>query len=253
MDLFQYFLTGMAIAAVVVFISLFFIDAGYGMFFKKSWGLAINNKAGWVLMEVPVFVLMIFMWAFSERTDNAVLFVFLCLFELHYLQRAFIFPFLMKGNSHIPLSVVFMGVTFNVLNTLMQGGWLFYVSPIDYYTLSWLTTPQFIIGVVVFIAGYTINLRSDYIIRHLRHSGDTRHYFPQKGMFRYVSSANYFGEFVEWVGFAIFTWSLSGAIFALWTFANLAPRARRLNKKYAEEFSEEYEQIKPKSIIPFIY
>jgi 3-oxo-5-alpha-steroid 4-dehydrogenase 1 len=96
-------------------------------------------------------------------------------------------------------------------------------------------------------------LRSDYIIRHLRQPGDTHHYFPQKGMFRYVSSANYFGEFVEWVGFAIFTWSMSGVVFAIWTFANLAPRAHRLNKKYAEDFSEEYQQIKPKSIIPFIY
>ncbi|MDR2556595.1 MAG: DUF1295 domain-containing protein [Bacteroidales bacterium] len=250
---FNFFLIAMTAIAVFVFITLFFVDAGYGMFFKKSWGLSINNKLGWFIMEIPVFVLMILMWAFSERTDNIVLIIFLLLFELHYLQRSFIFPFLMKGNSHIPLSVVFMGITFNIFNTLMQGGWLFYVSPADYYTAKWLTSPQFIIGVIIFLTGYAVNLNSDYIIRHLRADGDTKHYFPQKGMFRYVSSANYFGELVEWTGFAVLTWSLSGAVFALWTFANLAPRARRLNKKYAEEFSEEYSMIKPKSIIPFVY
>jgi 3-oxo-5-alpha-steroid 4-dehydrogenase 1 len=152
----------------------------------------------------------------------------------------------------MPFLIVFMGITFNIANTLMQGGWLFYVSPENYYTLDWLKTPQFIVGTAIFIIGFIINLHSDYIIRHLRKDGDTKYYFPKKGMYKYVSSANYFGEVLEWTGFAILTWSLAGAVFAIWTFANLAPRAYRLNKKYKDEFPAEYAKIKPRSIIPFI-
>lgn len=98
-----------------------------------------------------------------------------------------------------------------------------------------------------------INIHSDYIIRNLRKPGDTAHYIPKGGMFRYVSSANYFGEFIEWCGFAILTWSWAGAVFALWTFANLAPRAVSINKRYRKEFGSKFADLKLKAIIPGIY
>ena len=71
-------------------------------------------------------------------------------------------------------------------------------------------------------------------------------------MFRYVTSANYFGEFLEWVGFAILTWSWAGAVFALWTFANLAPRAARIHSLYRQEFPSELPP-QTKRILPFLY
>ena len=72
-------------------------------------------------------------------------------------------------------------------------------------------------------------------------------------MFRYVSSANYFGELLEWVGFAVLTWSWAGAVFALWTFANLCPRARRIHDRYEKEFGEAFDGKRIKCLIPFIY
>ena len=48
------------------------------------------------------------------------------------------------------------------------------------------------------------------------------------GMFKYVTAANYFGEILEWTGFAIACWSLPAFAFAWWTFANLAPRAMQV-------------------------
>ena len=83
-----------------------------------------------------------------------------------------------------------------------------------------------------------LNWQSDYIIRHLRKPGDTRHYLPQKGMYRYVTSANYFGEIVEWAGWAILTCSLSGLVFLWWTIANLVPRANAIWYRYREEFGD---------------
>ena len=44
----------MAVIAVFVFIALYFVKAGYGIFRTKQWGLSINNKAAWVMMEAPV-------------------------------------------------------------------------------------------------------------------------------------------------------------------------------------------------------
>lgn len=250
---FNIFLLIMAIIAVIVFIALYFVTAGYGVFYNKKWGLAIPNKWGWILMESPVFIVMILLCFFSERSTNITCLIFLILFEIHYFQRSFIFPFLIRGKSVMPLSVILMGVIFNVLNALMQGGWIFYVAPENMYGITWLKTPQFIIGTLIFIVGMVINVHSDHVIRHLRKPGDNKHYLPKKGMFRYVTSANYFGEFTEWVGFAILTWSLSGAVFALWTFANLAPRAAKIYNNYKKEFGDELDTDKVKRILPFIY
>lgn len=248
-DSFNTFLIVMATVAVIVFIALHMVEAGYGIAYTRKWGPSVPNRIGWVMMEVPVFIAMTILWAMSPRMlDTAPLVMFL-IFQLHYFQRSFIFPLLIRGNSRMPLSIIVMGVVFNTLNALMQGGWIFYISPAGRYPSSWLLSWQFILGTCIFLAGMAINLHSDHIIRHLRKPGDTRHYLPRGGMFRYVTSANYFGEFTEWVGFAILTWSWAGAVFALWTFANLAPRAGKIRARYAAEFGP----LTQKRIIPFIY
>ena len=46
----------MAVIAVFVFIALYFVKAGYGIFRTKQWGISINNKAAWVMMAAPVFI-----------------------------------------------------------------------------------------------------------------------------------------------------------------------------------------------------
>ncbi len=250
---YNYFLIGMSITALIVFIALYFVKAGYGVFFSKKWGPSISNRWGWILMEAPVFIVMLLLWAGSDRMCDPVRLCMFLLFQLHYFQRSFIFPFLFKSSSRMALSIMFSGVLFNTLNALMQGGWLFYVSPADYYTTEWFTSPQFIVGVIVFFAGMAINIHSDHIIRNLRRPGDTKHYLPYGGMFRYVSSANYFGELVEWLGFAILTWSWAGLVFVWWTFANLAPRSHQIYKRYTAEFGETFTREHRKRIIPFIY
>ena len=243
----------MTAIAAVVFVCLFKVDAGYGKFFNSKWGPSVNNRLGWVLMESPVFIAMIVLWALSDRKTDVTRLVFLLIFELHYFQRSFIFPLLIRGRSRMPLSIILMGVTFNTLNALMQGGWIFYISSADRYGLSWLCSPQFIIGVLVFAFGMFVNIQSDSIIRHLRKPGDTAHHLPKGGMFRYVSSANYFGELLEWTGFALLTWSAAGAVFAIWTFANLGPRAARIHQRYSQEFGAEFDSHRIKRIIPFVW
>jgi 3-oxo-5-alpha-steroid 4-dehydrogenase 1 len=203
-------------------------------------------------MESPVFIAMCILWLCSDRALEAGPLALFILFQSHYLQRSFVFPLLIRGRSQMPLGIVLMGMVFNTLNALMQGGWIFYVSPAGYYD-GWFARPYIWVGGALFIAGMVINLRSDRIIRHLRRPGDTRHYIPCGGMFRYVSSANYFGELLEWIGFAVASWSWAGAVFVVWTFANLAPRSASLYKRYEQEFGEEFTSLHRKRILPFIY
>ena len=246
------FLWVMAAVVVVVFVALHFVEAGYGYLFNPRYGRPISNKVGWVLMESPVFVAMAILWALSDRRFEAAPLVLFALFQIHYFHRSFIFPLRLRGNSKMPLGIVLMGAVFNTLNALMQGGWIFYLAPEGFYQ-DWFARPMIWIGIALFAIGMGINLQADHIIRSLRKPGDTRHYIPQGGMFRYVTSANYFGELVEWTGFAIASWSWAGVVFVLWTFANLAPRAASLRRRYTQEFGEEFTRLGRKRIIPFIY
>ena len=250
----------MAVLAVVVFIALNFIEVGYGITINKKWGLAINNKIAWLCMEAPVFLLMTTLCFYSTRitqfklSTSLVPLILFLFFQMHYIRRSFIFPFLLKGKSKMPVTVMLMGILFNVCNAFMQGGWIFYKSPENMYPVSWLITPQFIIGTIIYFGGMALNIHSDKVIQDLRKPGDTGHYLPTKGFFKYVTGAHYFGEVIEWIGFAIVTWSISGIVFALWTFANLVPRANSVYHKYRKMFGAEIlKEKKLKRIFPYIY
>ena len=252
MESFNMLLWAMIGMAVIVFVSLYFVDAGYGKMISPKWGWAINNKLAWVLMEAPVFFVMLCFWLTADDMWAVAPLVMFLLFELHYFQRSFVFPFLLKGNSKMPVAIMTMGIIFNCINGYIQGMWIFRLSG-NMYTAEWLTSPQFIIGALLFFAGLAINWHSDYVIRHLRKPGDTRHYLPQKGMYRYVTSANYFGEIVEWTGFAVLTWSFAGLVFLIWTCANLVPRANSIYHKYEKEFADEFDSKKLKRVFPYLY
>ncbi len=250
---FGWLLGGMTLTGIVVFVCLYFITAGYGQFRTKQWGWSINNKVGWVLMEVPAFLTMLLVWIGCGCPTSLPAIVLFGLFMLHYFQRTFIFPMLMNGNSRMPLSIMLMGVTFNIINGYIQGGGIFLFPPQAYQAgAAYLTECHTILGICVFLIGLGINWHSDHVIRTLRPKGDTRHYLPQKGMYRYVTSANYLGELTEWTGFAIAAGTPAAWVFVWWTAANLVPRAHAIHKKYRQEFGNEAVG-KKKRIIPFIY
>lgn len=251
---YQWLLYVMSALALVVFVALYFVKAGYGIFRTASWGWAVDNRLAWVLMEAPVFVVMTWLWMVSGVGVSQPQFLFFLLFQLHYAQRSFLFPLLMKGKSRMPVAIMAMGILFNLLNGVMQAGGLFFYPADAAYAegLAYLAHPHAWVGLGLFVAGFAINCHSDHVIRHLRLPGDTRHYLPQRGMYRYVTSANYFGELVEWTGFALLTASPAAWVFVWWTFANLVPRAHAIHRHYREEFGD-VQVGRRKAIIPWIY
>ena len=58
--------------AVITFISLFFITAPYGRHTQeKGWGKLIDNRLGWVLMEIPSFVLILVFSIIGDLSNYA--------------------------------------------------------------------------------------------------------------------------------------------------------------------------------------
>lgn len=252
-ETYQIMLYVLSFLAVIVFVALYFVKAGYGMFRTRSWGWSVPNKVGWVLMEAPSFVVMgLGAWkaGVEAYTPQA---VFVGLFMLHYFQRSFVFPLLMKGKSRMPLAIMAMGILFNVVNvTLLAASFFNCALPGKYEPATFWTNPLPWVGLIIFFIGMAINLHADHVIRNLRKPGDTRHYLPEKGFYRYVTSANYFGELVEWTGFALLTASPAAWVFVWWTAANLVPRADAIYKRYCEEFGKQAVGSR-KRIIPYIY
>jgi len=245
-DLILYTWVGLA---VVVFIALFFISAPYGRYAGTGWGPMIPVRWAWIAMEAvsPILFLVAFVWS-KHRDPVAV--VLMCLWVGHYVYRAFIFPFLLRPGSHLmPLSVVLMSVLFNSINAGANGIYLFVAG--SGYSASWVQDPRFFIGVGLFTTGFIIHLVSDRSLRHLRGRDETGYKIPKGGLFNYISCPNYFGEIIEWTGWAIATWNLAGLSFAVWTIANLMPRARAHHKWYVRTFPDY--PSKRRAVLPFIF
>lgn len=223
--------------AVLAFASLFFITAPYGRHARTGFGPKIDSTLGWILMEAPSPVLMAVFFATGDRLGSPTAWVFLLIWELHYVNRAFVFPFRRRGKSRpMPLAIALSGFFFNVVNAYLQGRFLFALGPV--YDSAWLLDPRFLAGLALFLAGFGINLHSDAILRRLRAPGETGYRIPHGGLYRWISSPNYFGETLEWCGWALLTWSMPGLVFAFWTFANLAPRARDHHRWYRDTFPD---------------
>ena len=74
---------------------------------------------------------------------------------------------------------------------------------------------------------------------------------PLTGLYRWVSCPNYLGEVVLWIGWAVATRSMAGLAFAVWTIANLAPRAWAHHRWYRQQF-EDYPPER-KAMLPGIW
>lgn len=200
-------------------------------------------------MEIPTVIIYLVYYFIGDRRIEVIPLILLSIWMLHYCQRTFIFPLLIRGKEPMPITIISMGIIFNGINTYLQARWINAFSPS--YPENWVVNPLFIIGLIIFFCGFIINLHSDHIIRNLRKPGETEYKIPYGGMFRYVSCPNYFGEITEWTGWAIMTWSFPGLVFAVWTFANLAPRARSNHLWYIKTFPN-YPNNR-KALIPFIF
>ncbi|KFP09285.1 3-oxo-5-alpha-steroid 4-dehydrogenase 2, partial [Egretta garzetta] len=161
--------------------------------------------------------------------------------------RTFIYPFFTRGRP-FPLQLLFFGTLFCIYNGFLQGYYLIYCAE---YPNDWCTDIRFTSGLLLFLLGMGINIHSDLLLRQLRKPGEVTYKIPQGGLFTYVSGANYFGEIVEWFGFAIATWSLPAFAFAFFTLCCIGPRAYHHHRYYLKTFTD-YPKSR-KALIPFVF
>ncbi len=234
--------------AAVTFAALFFVTAPYGRHFRGGWGPSVSSRLGWLVMESPpVFVFGAIFIAGDAALKTAPL-CLLGLWQLHYLHRTFVFRVRRRGDHRpMPIVVVALGVVFNVINAYVNARW---ISHLGQYSTSWLADPRFIAGAVVFLVGFSINVHADGVLRELRPAGSTEYRIPKGGLYQFVSCPNYLGEIVEWGGWALATWSLAGTSFAVYTAANLLPRALSHHAWYHDTF-EDYPKAR-RAVLPFV-
>jgi len=244
--LYDLLLAAQFISAAFVFVALYFITVPYGRHTHTGWGPLVPARPGWVAMELPAVLVIAALWATGDISLVGTL--FLCIWQIHYLQRTFLFPLLMRGGHGTSVLIVLFSLLFNTMNGFINGWWLYHRAA---YDVSWLADPRFIVGLMVFIAGFAVNLHSDHVLRSLRGPGETGYKIPMTGLHRFVASPNYLGELLEWTGWAILTWSLPGLAFALFTAANLVPRAHAHRQWYRRTFPDYPPERR--RIIPFIY
>jgi len=247
---FYYIALGWSILAVLAYIMLTkFIVAPFGRHTRKDFGPMINNTLGWVLMEVvsPTVFLYFFITGSGEKTF--INWIFAGLWTVHYINRTFIYPFQQKNKKgKMPVAILVSAIFFNLMNGFLNG---YYLGNFISYPTDWLYSPQFIIGIILFFTGVFINIKSDTMLLNLRKPGETGYKIPRGFLFEKISCPNHFGEIIEWTGFAIMTWNVASFSFALWTFANLAPRSEAHHKWYKEKFKD-YPKDR-KAVIPFLY
>ena len=248
LSIFNGFIIFWILLGAITFIYLFFVSAPYGRHIRKGWGRNISARAGWVIMESPCVLIML-IYAFIVKDDlESLHIIFLSLWLLHYVHRSFIYPFVIDmTNPKMPISIAVSAFFFNIVNVNLQAFGIYYLTD---YSQDWMYSYIFFFGFFIFLIGMYINIKSDYLIVALRRDKGPGYHLPSKFMHKYISSPNYFGEIIEWLGWAILTWSISGAVFALWTIANLFPRALAHHKWYKEKF-DDYPSNR-KAIIPGI-
>ncbi|KAE8597616.1 hypothetical protein XENTR_v10016533 [Xenopus tropicalis] len=237
----------MALMGLVSYVSLQYIRMPYGRYADSAFGPPVPVRLAWFVQEVPSLSVSLFFYLRQTEfsiANQVLMGAFIC----HYTQRTLIFPFLIRGGKPTPFASFALAFIFCCYNGYLQSS---YLCSHAAYASDWIHDPRFITGIMLFFCGMFINIYSDRILRNLRKPGEMGYKIPKGGLFDYVSGANFFGEIVEWSGFALAGWSLPAAAFAIFTAFVLTSRAQQHHKWYLEKF-EDYPKNR-KILVPFLY
>lgn len=236
-----------ACLAVLTFLGTYKQANPYGRYARPEQQWTMAAKPAWLLFESPQ------LWAFALTFWLTVQFlgapavVLFVLWQSHYIYRAIVYPIQRNDRGkQFPVSGIVFGMLINIIMGFANG---YAVAHAQHLMDSgWFTDPRFIIGLIIAVSGWLINFQTDQILIRLRSDGSTGYRIPHGGAFRWVSAPNYLGEIVLWTGWALMSWTVAGLLFAIFTTANLLPRALSHHQWYQREF-QDYPR-KRRAIIP---
>ncbi|KAK7069264.1 3-oxo-5-alpha-steroid 4-dehydrogenase 1 [Halocaridina rubra] len=217
---------------------------------KMSWGFEVPVKLAWLLQECPSFVIPVLLvkYTTSKVYDGITNQLLMGMFIMHYFQRSFIFPFLMKSKQPTPFFTFFCAFLTCSYNGILHG--LYFTYHFKYNDEDWLLRPNFWLGFILFLFGMSTNIGADSALRNLRKGGGTGYKIPYGGWFERISCPNYFGEIVEMWGYALASLSPPAAAHAFFTTLFLSKRALEHHEWYLSKF-EDYPKNR-KAVIPFV-
>lgn len=229
-------------------LTVFKFTAPYGRFTSTAWGPPLPAKFAWIVQESPVLVFAVISAYYANyQTFLLPQRILFALVFIHYTHRTLIFPLRITGGKPSPFLPFIFAFFYCSCNGYIQARFLTYF---DHRPTEAAYEPLFILGVVLFFSGMVINMHSDYTLISLRKPGETGYKIPRGGMFEFVSGANFFGEILEWTGFALAAWNYPALQFALFTASNIGPRALHHHAWYLTKF-EDYPKQR-KALIPFL-
>lgn len=242
-------LWGLSVLAVLTFFGTLFQTNAYGRHMKAGQRYTLPSKPAWLIFECPQWwAFTVTFWLFAKAPSAPAVVLYL-LWQCHYLHRGLLYPLRKKDEGkRFPLSGVVFGFVFNALNGFVNG----YAVAFAPHLLGndWFTDPRFLLGLALAASGWWINFQSDNILINLRSDGFDGYRIPYGGLYRWVSSPNYLGEIMLWCGWAVMSWTAAGLVFAVFTIANLLPRALSHHRWYLKTF-ENYPQDR-KALIPMV-
>lgn len=233
-------------------------------------GRTIPAPIAWFLFESPTLWLTILLFPLGKNHSNPKSIIHISFYLIHYFHRVLIYPLVMfliinrknpkSGGHDYPIKETVLGTIYNLLNAYLQAR-----SASEYtdFGNDKLFRFRFLFGTAIFAAGMAINVSSDYALLKLKSDQTTasgegdkgivknRYKIPKGGMFELVSCPNYFGEIMEFFGWALVTCRWAPFIFFLNTCSILIPRAFAHHKWYLDKFGEKYPKNR-KAVIPFL-
>ncbi len=240
---------GVVAAGVFTFVALLFVVAPYGRYVRASWGPTVPDKLGWMIMESPSLVLFSVLFFSGKKHGEIAPLALYAMWAAHYAHRTLIYPLRMKTKGkRMPVVIVVLALIFNVTNSVMNAS---FISDLGDYPRGWIFGAPFAIGALLFAIGMTINIDADRRLFALRAPGETAYKIPRGGLYDWVTCPNYLGEIIEWIGWAIASWSSGGAAFAFYTIANLAPRAAAHHAWYRRTFGDY--PARRRVLVPFVW
>jgi 3-oxo-5-alpha-steroid 4-dehydrogenase 1 len=183
-------------SALSLALSKFQSRAPYGRFGKPDKHFSLDPRLGWLLMELPASVC----FAYGVRRGLAALraraakeareakeagrpaparpsgslvrAVLCALWARHYLNRGFYFPLTIRvaegGQASFALFNSAIGAIFVGIHGYLNGRAF---SDLGGYTDAWLTDPRFLLGAVIYEAGFWTILHSEHTLKNLRPAG----------------------------------------------------------------------------------
>jgi 3-oxo-5-alpha-steroid 4-dehydrogenase 1 len=253
--------TIMAVAlgfAAAVAIAAWFVPSPYGRFTSGSFGWRVDPRLGWFLMELPASIVFAAAYLSGPRRAELVPMVLAGIWVVHYANRGFFFPFMIRTPRGASTSFSFMVVAIGWLSTTLHGylNGAFVAGLGAHLTTAWLSDPRFWAGAGLWAASLALNVHSDAVVRNLRtrrevSKGEKVYRIPRGGLFRWVTNASYLTELGAWAGWALATWSLAGVYILALSAANLLPRAVATHRWYRERFPD-YPTSR-KILVPFVW